>query len=1244
MAGQAKEGGAIVKIISTPITGAKATELQLKLLNHHPGSEVWVKVDNNQPYRCVTTEHWGLDATQALNPKDANGKPRVYPEDGNKIWEAVGKHYPNGGEHFQRLANQGHQIFVIPNKVKGGIRAVDVQQCQHIFAEADSSPIPEQWERLQWFSDVTGLVPCLVVYSGGKSLHFYFALSRAIAPEDWQRVQRKIILIFRSDPQIQNLNREMRLAGVSRKDKQVSVEFTSDHRYDPIEFEQRLDSLGYFPHGLTYERWLKGRKLLKDKAPDAELLKLLATPETELFPKAAPQPQPSREFNYTGDTIPLEVCLTRDDQGLIAHGVSAGTVGRNPMAYKLACNAIGTAAALNSLGIRHSDNGYQLLEDFCRRCNPPLPDRDVQRLWKQALKSNPKASLTNEQLLKRVSYWQWTQLPPAERGGSYTTSSQELERTIDRNQWELKFGFGRWLGQTIKGVLKQAKGFGKKTVTSRNTSVPSVIRYPQDQLPRSEDYEGRDLPRIIFKKGKRLEVLAHLKALGWKFVCDRSFTGSGKSHDAGLLYPDPDRAGKIWYFDLNHTNPSTQTIEEMANMPPRHNGMVAIKGKFTPKGNPHLKWAKEDEVPMIPSLCHNADLFVKLKSKGWDVDSEQDYVSIGTGESVTRNPICKQCRFSYKCHQEEGEGYGYLAARREVMESRHIRASLDSAPNPKGAKKYDYSPDIAFVEEASRYIRGTQSLTAWGSELAQLWQYVERKAPEAFAALQPIRFALQDAINGEFDYIEKGKNRGADHETLVNELPRPDAIANLPNLIQQVRAAMPTIQDVVEEPDSVIGLGGAYRKIGQFARDMMKSQAAHQTQQNIEALPPNVLIDALEVWAGVKKGSLRVAHKQLQVTVRESRHADILAACGFVVLLDATPNIQYLEQILGDAFGGSRSDHRILEIEEERAPLSNLTVINVNMKGMGSNQISDTCKARQLALLDWITQQHQQVKVLANKGDSHLPLDGWWFNDNRGSNAFKGVEALAAFNMPRPNLGVIQDEYRALFGSLEGFGDYYQGLVDAEIVQIGGRQRVHQYPEKQFTLYLISTNQDLCYLTDLGCRVQDKEAFELTPLAGTPDQITRWKILQAVGQLQDQGQKITQEALASLIDKSQGLISKIAKEFGDWKAFKKLLLVLLGLYRGSNNFAELNENEKSLIEEYLSPVVNLSVAAIETAQTPEELEDCVEALNATVVQCIAVLGFPKFLEGVRGMSVSSQSNLLSVILRGFTELELVGGS
>jgi hypothetical protein len=814
-----------------------------------------------------------------------------------------------------------------------------------------------------------------------------------------------------------------------------------------------------------------------------------------------------------------------------------------------------------------------------------------------------------------------------EHGGIKEESPQtpDTDRPIDRDRWELKFGLGRWLKKKVDEILGEAKGFGKKAAAPPKPSAPkSIIYYPKDALPEPADYERRELPRIIFKKGKRLEVLAKLKELGWKFVCDRSFTGSGKSHDAGLLHPDSEK-GKIWYFDTNHTNPSTETIEEMVNMPPRHNGMAEVPGKVTPKGNPHLRWAKSDEVPMIPSLCHHSDLFIKLKSKGWNVDIEKTTVKGDDGKQRQRNPICKGCRFAHKCHQEIGEGYGYLFIRREVIESRRIRASLDSAPSP---VDYGFKEDIAFVEEASKYLRGTQTLSARGDELAQLWEYVERKTPEVFAALQSIRFGLQDALNGEFNCIEKGRNRGADHETLANELPHPNTIANLPSLILQVKQAMPSIKDVVEQPDGATGLGGKWRGAGQSVRNKFKAEATQQTKENIEALPPNILVDALEIWAGLKAGSLRVYGKQLHVTVPDTRHADALKAFGFVVLLDATPNTQYLEKILGD---------RILEIEEERPPLSNLTAINANMEGMGSSTISQDCKERQLALVDWVRGQHQEVKVLANKADTHLPLDGHWFNDNRGSNAFKGVEAIAAFNLPRPNLGVVRDDYRTLFGSLEGFQDYYQQLIQSEVKQLVGRQRVHQYPDKQFTLYLAATNQDLSYLTELGCQVVDKEAFELTPFCGSDDQITKWQILEAVARLQEQGQKWEkwkQETIGSMIGKSQALISKTAKKFGGWPQMKILLLALLKLYRGGNNFEPLNDEDANLIHDYFSPAINALVNGITEAQSPEAVEECLDALTATVLQCIDLLGYQKFVGGVRSMPVSAQSNLLSVILRG----------
>ncbi|NES18576.1 MAG: hypothetical protein F6K41_06510 [Symploca sp. SIO3E6] len=403
------------------ITGAEATKIQLQKLGYLPGDEVWAKINNTQPYKCKVTPDWGLQATKCLNPFE-DGKPLRYP-DGNKVWRESEKYHPDGVGLFQFLAKKGKQIYVIPNHTNG-TRASDVKKINCIFGESDGQSIRHQWRKLQWLARATGLVPSIVIYSGGKSLHFYYTLTEDIAPSDWQRLQRKLILLFRSDPAIQNLNREMRLAGVSRGSKKVTVEFTSDHTYSASEFEHRLDSLGYFPHGLSNERWLKARKLLKDKASSKKIRKLLAKTDEELFPK--PQINPlSREFHYSGDTIPLEICLTRDDQELISSGVSQGTTGRNPQGFKLAVNLVATARRLDELGIKHTNNGYQLLEEYCHRCNPPLPDREIQTLWRQADRGNPRPSLSDESILKRVSYWQWEQLSYKEKQARRKNKAEE---------------------------------------------------------------------------------------------------------------------------------------------------------------------------------------------------------------------------------------------------------------------------------------------------------------------------------------------------------------------------------------------------------------------------------------------------------------------------------------------------------------------------------------------------------------------------------------------------------------------------------------------------------------------------------------------------------------------------------------------------------------------------------------------------------------------------------------------------
>ena len=188
-----------------------------------------------------------------------------------------------------------------------------------------------------------------------------------------------------------------------------------------------------------------------------------------------------------------------------------------------------------------------------------------------------------------------------------------------------------------------------------------------------------------------------------------------------------------------------------------------------------------------------------------------------------------------------------------------------------------------------------------------------------------------------------------------------------------------------------------------------------------------------------------------------------------------------------------------------------------------------------------------------------LDLDGNWFNDNRGSNRFKAQQAISAIGTPRINLGVAEDEYLTLFGTLEGFEDYYQSLIDAEVTQLIGRPRVHLYPDTEFVIYIVGTDQNLDYLKkQYGINVINRHAVEVTPEAGTRAQFARWKLLRGFQSLVVNNQKITQQNLATSAEISQSYLNEIIKTWpGGWKEFKKLSESLINTHRSSDKIWEI---------------------------------------------------------------------------------------
>lgn len=795
-----------------------------------------------------------------------------------------------------------------------------------------------------------------------------------------------------------------------------------------------------------------------------------------------------------------------------------------------------------------------------------------------------------------------------EATSSYTPSIQHKDQdpSISRDEWEMKFGFGRRLRERVKRTLEGFRGFGKLPTPK---PVPDVA------------------PDQLFKDAnQRLQIWQDAAAQGYRYILDTSAPGLGKSHAAGIALPEAFGAEKLWYLSRDHRNPTTGVVElNYVDLPVRNGGLKVDCSRKTPNGNPFLIWPRPEEKPDTLGNCPKTDLFQKFRAKNLNVEAAED------------SPICQTCKLAYLCKQGSGGKYGasFRGDRRNVLAFPRVRAHADSMPTD-----FDYSTSVIIWDEAGTHLKPMDSVTVSLADFDQVWAELEGKAPHLHEQLKPSRLALRPLLTGEAKQPYHGWDDGGVRALL------PEKPSNLDAIITELEEVLqPDLSFLQETPDSIsVNDAKELSKAQQRVVNREFRRQAHEAFNNaFQQLALNWLVPFLKVWNG-ERGVFRCEWQNLIIFIKSDRHTSVAQAAKFNIFLDATIDRDRLALLLGI------DPEEIYVVGQETPNHGNLRLIQITGMGKLGKDRSDSLKDRVAVLKKALEERYPGIVFGDWKGHTDAG-DGRWFVNLRGSNEFQDAPALAVFGIPYQNVGHLQALYQTLTGEFapldrenphSGLQHFIEAHVRAEIEQAVGRLRSHLRPNEQVTFIFVG-DYDLSFL---GMPVEQVEAFQVCREAGTDAQITRWKILEAVRQLRDQGGKLTQEAIATLIGKSQELISKIAKAYGGWKQLKKLLLVLLDpIYSSSNNFLGLNENEKSLIEEYLSPVVDVSVAAIASSPTPEAMEDCVDALNTTIVQCIANLGFPKFLEGVRGMSAYSQSNLLSIVLRGVsTELGFVGGS
>lgn len=160
-------------------------------------------------------------------------------------------------------------------------------------------------------------------------------------------------------------------------------------------------------------RWIEGKS--PDDVAIAELpttlleywLNLITPPRREPVGKNV-RTDRAKSCDSNPTTIPIERLLTKAHRDSLG-GVSSGS--RDNTGLELACDLIG----VESLGsiecdYRHKNytlsieqNARELFTDYCRSCNPPLDERDEERIWSSAQQRDGVPSIRDEEILKNCA-------------------------------------------------------------------------------------------------------------------------------------------------------------------------------------------------------------------------------------------------------------------------------------------------------------------------------------------------------------------------------------------------------------------------------------------------------------------------------------------------------------------------------------------------------------------------------------------------------------------------------------------------------------------------------------------------------------------------------------------------------------------------------------------------------------------------------------------------------------------------
>lgn len=659
-----------------------------------------------------------------------------------------------------------------------------------------------------------------------------------------------------------------------------------------------------------------------------------------------------------------------------------------------------------------------------------------------------------------------------------------------------------------KNPLPKAQGFVKRSAQNDITGDSITENSITENSITDDSINETSAPDETYASGKRLETWKKVLILE-KHVLDTSETGTGKSHDVGLLRPEMfDGIERIIYIYTDSRNVTTETLQEWKLLPSRHQGLI-IQGNKLRRANTN------DNLHTQPN-CSRTGAVTALIDK-----------------AITEtNIICETCPSLNACRNSTGNGFGFKHERKLAFSWTILRSHPASLPSP---DEYDYSKTLLVWEEVSESLSTLQEITVSSDDIDRTIAKISRSDISN-------KQQLIDVLNKIYSLLFVQSRYGLTFHEIKAAIPDSVNSQELAELFKQDLSVLDTVNSIADEEFQKVT--GKEKKELARTNALLKKETAMSPAELERFIEKEILkqwfCEFLDILSGtIENGNLHIHKGKLKVSLLNPRLREIATHAAANLYLDATINPRDLEMRI------NAKAYTVQQVTESAYPnIYQVTNIGRMTMQRGKEQTRQTTE-----IVQYFRQVDPSTKVIDFKKFNDL-ADGAWFRDSRGSNDFIEAKTFVIVGTPCPNIAALMSEYVVLTGlhppeKDEGFSKFVDRKILTNIQQCFGRKSGHRFHKGDKIYFLSNFNLGNIPHTKISSE-------EITANAMTKNENIRREILQKIYKLVSAGFDalfISEREIARLLEISR----RRFRDNSDW--INSLLMILYN--KMIQNFSEI---------------------------------------------------------------------------------------